>query len=297
MHKILIVDDSKNFCAMMQDFFTSRYEVGTVRNGEAALERCRNEHFDMVISDINMPGIQGPELLQRIKETWPGIRTILITSYSIDSYITIARRYNISSIMPKTVPFNFSELATMVDGLLTGDIFGLSRYLLPDAEIDTCTITSSRESRKIRETIVGVLSARFEGAGDMKLLLDETITNAIYHAPRNPDGSVRYREFTEVELEPHEYVQIEYGYDEEKYGVSVSDNLGKLKKEVVLERIDRHTAGQGILDDSGRGIHMSRLFADRMFVNIHPEVKTEVVLVNYISKKYKGYKPLYVNEL
>ncbi|MBD3344560.1 MAG: response regulator [Chitinivibrionales bacterium] len=297
MHKILIVDDSKNFCTMMQDFFKLKYNVAVAHSGEEALERCRNESFDMVISDINMPGIKGPELLQQIKEAWPQIHTILITAYSIDSYINIAKKFNISSIMPKTVPFNFTELFTMVDGILTGNIFGLSRYLLSGAEINSSTIKSSRESRQIRESIVDLLSLRFERASDMKLLLDEAITNAIYHAPRCPDGSQKYREFTEVELEPHEFVAIEYGFDSEKYGVSVSDNLGKLKKETVLERIDRHTAGEGIMDDSGRGIHMSRLFADRMFINIQPDIKTEVILINYISKKYKGYKPLYVNEL
>jgi hypothetical protein len=90
---------------------------------------------------------------------------------------------------------------------------------------------------------------------------------------------------------------VECGYDREKYAVSVTDNQGKLKKETVLYKIDRQLTGEGLLDDSGRGIHMSRLFADRMIINIDPNKRTEVILMNYFSNKYRGYKPLYINEL
>jgi anti-sigma regulatory factor (Ser/Thr protein kinase) len=139
--------------------------------------------------------------------------------------------------------------------------------------------------------------SRFGTSGDMKLVLDETITNAIYHAPKTSDGREKYREFSEVALQPHEYVYVECGWDTEKFGVSVSDSQGKLHKETVFRKIERHSAGEGLLDDSGRGLHMSRLFADTMIINIRPDVRTEVILINYISKKYKGYKPLYINEL
>jgi hypothetical protein len=42
---------------------------------------------------------------------------------------------------------------------------------------------------------------------------------------------------------------------------------------------------------------MSRLFSDRMIINIAPKKRTEVILINYFSHKYRGYKPLYINEL
>jgi hypothetical protein len=73
--------------------------------------------------------------------------------------------------------------------------------------------------------------------------------------------------------------------------------MGRLTKETVLYKIDRQITGEGMLDDSGRGIHMSRLFSDRMIINIAPKSKTEFILMNYFSHKYRGYKPLYINEL
>lgn len=296
--QLLVVDDNLNFCTLVRDFFKDRHEVDISNDPHDALLRAFEGHYDLVISDIRMPGMKGPDLLQRVRAGSPDTKTMLITSYNVDHYVKIAREYDISSIMPKTVPFNFGELDTIVHGLLTDDIFGLNRYLLPDGEIrQTYTVRSSEEGRKVRDHAVEVFMSRFGTSGDMKLVLDETITNAIYHAPKTTDGREKYREFSEVDLQPHEYVYVECGWDSEKFGVSVSDSQGKLNKETVLRKIERHSAGEGLLDDSGRGLHMSRLFADTMIINIRRDVRTEVILINYISKKYKGYKPLYINEL
>ena len=92
-------------------------------------------------------------------------------------------------------------------------------------------------------------------------------------------------------------MHLECGYDAEKYGIAVIDNMGRLTKDTVLYKIERQMSGEGVLDDSGRGLHMSRLFSDRLIINIAPKIKTEVILINYFSHKYRGYKPLYINEL
>jgi anti-sigma regulatory factor (Ser/Thr protein kinase) len=119
----------------------------------------------------------------------------------------------------------------------------------------------------------------------------------VYHAPAHPDGRPKYEGQSSVELEQSEYIQIDCGFDSEKYGVSVTDHSGRLTKEMVLERIERHTAGKGLLDLRGRGIHLSRMLSDRMVVNIQRGERTEVILLNYFTQKYRGAKPLYINEL
>ncbi|MBD3422754.1 MAG: response regulator [Chitinivibrionales bacterium] len=299
MPHILFVDDNKNIRTLMRDFFRMRnYAVSTAGDAREALEKCRNEPFDMVISDINMPGMKGHALLKEVRALLPRARTMLMTSYAIDDYITVAKRFHISSIIPKTVPINFKELQALVDGILTGKIFGLQRYLLDDGEMsETYCIRSSVEARRTRDEIVELFISRCGTAGDMKLVLDEAITNAIYHAPQLDNGERKYRELSDVTLTENEYVYVECGRDSEKYGVAVCDMQGNLNKGTVLERFERHITGRGIMDESGRGIHMSRVFADTMVININPGVRTEVILLNYLSRKYKGYKPIYINEL
>jgi len=294
---ILVVDDDPSFLSVMHEFLGEKHDVFTAENGQQALESLSTHRVDLVISDVNMPGMTGPELLQRVMEVYPGVRTMLITSYSIDDYIPIARKHRFSTIMPKCVPFNFVDLEVMIEGILTQQIFGLSRYLVDCEIIGRYCIRSSLEARDVRDAVVDLFEQRVGTAGDMKLLLDETVTNAIYHAPRLPDGSEKYPELTDVTLEPGEYVHIECGVDKNRYGISVADSQGKLARDTVLDRIERQVGGQGILDDSGRGIHMSRLFSDTMVINIQRNVKTEVILMNYISMTYRGSKPLYINEV
>jgi CheY-like chemotaxis protein len=245
-----------------------------------------------------MPGIKGPELLAKIKRLFPATCIALMTAYNIDDYIRTARHSGISNIIPKTAPFNFAELDTLINGLLTKDIFGIQRYMLPEyAHLGSFCIRSSQEAKFIRESIVALLMDKLGVAGDMRLLVDEIVTNAIYHAPSLPNGSEKYSEFSDVHLEPAEFVHLECGYDTEKYGIAIVDSMGKLSRDTVLYKIERQMSGEGVMDDSGRGLHMSRLFSDRMIINIAPKIKTEVILINYFSNKYCGYKPLYINEL
>ncbi|MFP4680933.1 MAG: response regulator [Chitinispirillaceae bacterium] len=298
MFKVLFVDDEVSIRTMLLDFFENSYEVHTAEDASVALKKMEEHSFDLIVSDINMPGMSGPELLSEVRRKYPKTRTALITAYNIDDHIKHSRDYPICSIIPKTVPFNFAEMEKIVHGLLTGDIFDISRYLNSGGTVfGRYCIRSSAEAHEVRARIADELEEKFGSAGDIKLILDELLTNAIHHAPRNGDGTEKYPEFTSVELEPDEYIHMECGYDSEKYGVSVIDKHGRLTKDMVLHKLERQITGVGLLDDSGRGLHMSRLFADRMIINIERNKKTEVIVMNYFSGKYRGYKPLYINEL
>jgi CheY-like chemotaxis protein/anti-sigma regulatory factor (Ser/Thr protein kinase) len=298
MYSILIVDDERTIRMMLSDFLEESYTIFCAEDGLQALELLAKEHIDLILSDINMPGMNGIELLHAVHDKYPSIKTALITAYNVDEYIQLAKKELISNIIPKTVPFNFAELDTIIKGLLSGEIFGLGRYLLPGGTIlDRYRITSSQDGREAREKIAELFVKKFGTSGDMRLVLDEIITNAIYHAPANPDGADKYAPFSDITLAPDEYVDIECGFDNEKYGVAVVDPKGRLKKATVIEKMERQLTGTGVLDNSGRGIHMSRVFADRLIINIDPDKKTEVILMNYFSPTYRGYKPLYINEL
>jgi hypothetical protein len=100
-----------------------------------------------------------------------------------------------------------------------------------------------------------------------------------------------------VVLEESEVVKVYLCKDSEKYGISVSDTSGKLTKQQVLDKIDRHINEEGLLDEDGRGLHISRIYSDRLIINIKKNVATEAIILNYLNEKYKGYKPLYINEI
>jgi len=78
--RILIVDDDINVCSVISKFLHSNgYSSLEARSGEEALRIMKTEVFDIAFLDINMPGMNGIELLKRIKDEYPEIEVIMIT--------------------------------------------------------------------------------------------------------------------------------------------------------------------------------------------------------------------------
>ena len=72
MHSILIVDDETSIRMMLFDYLEDKYEIHTAENAEIGLRLCKERRFDLVISDVNMPGMKGPEFLFEVKKIAPG---------------------------------------------------------------------------------------------------------------------------------------------------------------------------------------------------------------------------------
>lgn len=297
--KILVVDDEPAIRAMLVDFLETEYEVDDAENGDKALAKVATHTYDLVISDINMPGIKGYELLHKIKQIRPLTKTVLITAYNVDEYVKLAREYNICNIVAKTSPFNFKELEMLVRALTTGEIFGLERYLDKSFKLlGTFRVHKSDEVRGIRAEVMELLPPLPRDANEVKLVVDEIITNAIYHAPREKVEGNQFKAYAPIELAEEDKIEIAVGHDLEKVGISITDYHGNLDKDKILFLLDRHVNSEGIMDESGRGIFMSRIFSDRLIINIQPGIKTEVIILFYFEgEKFKGFKPLYIHQL
>lgn len=127
---ILVVDDE----ASMREFLTIAlgrmgHEVTTVDSSEKALEEYNSGTFDLVLSDIRMPGgLSGVELLGQLKETDPAIQVILMTAYaSVDTAIS-AIQLDATDYIVK--PFPVEEIKMKVDRALEKrKLFQENRYL------------------------------------------------------------------------------------------------------------------------------------------------------------------------
>jgi YesN/AraC family two-component response regulator len=80
--KVLIIDDEKPTLAMFELFLEAYgFEVLTAEKGEEGIEVFKAEHPSIVFTDIKMPGIDGFEVLKRIKTISPGAVVIVITGH------------------------------------------------------------------------------------------------------------------------------------------------------------------------------------------------------------------------
>lgn len=80
--KILVVDDEEIVRISCKRLLTPEgYDVRVVRSAVDAFSLLRDEPFDLVLTDLKMPDIDGIEVLRRVKEEWPEIAVVMITGY------------------------------------------------------------------------------------------------------------------------------------------------------------------------------------------------------------------------
>jgi DNA-binding NtrC family response regulator len=91
--KILVVDDEVNMLALFRKVLSKEgYQVEAAPSGEEAVKLMEKEWFDLIISDLRMPGLDGLQLLKKVKEVNPAIPFIVLTAYgTIDSAVAAMR--------------------------------------------------------------------------------------------------------------------------------------------------------------------------------------------------------------
>lgn len=90
MKKILVADDEANIRLLLDELLSNEgYQVTTVGSGREALRKMLRDKYDLLITDIKMPDINGLELLERIRELGQGLPVIICTSFKHlqDDYI------------------------------------------------------------------------------------------------------------------------------------------------------------------------------------------------------------------
>ena len=115
--RILVVDDELS----MREFISillerEGYEVLTAADASTALERLAASAIDLVISDVQMPGLNGLELLARIRETSPETAVLLITAYSTAEQAVEAMKLGAYDYLAK--PFKVEEIKVLVHNAL-----------------------------------------------------------------------------------------------------------------------------------------------------------------------------------
>ena len=113
--RLLIVDDEENIQNMLSRHFRLKgYEVMTASDGAEALDIIEKEKIEVVVSDIMTPKMNGIELLQEIKKSYPIIHVIIITGYTTVANLLSALQYGADTCIFK--PMNdMNELEDAVE--------------------------------------------------------------------------------------------------------------------------------------------------------------------------------------
>jgi len=109
IRRILLVDDEEGIRASLATYLeTAGYEVDPAADAMGARDLLHERSYDLVLTDISMPEVSGLDLLQEIKEKWPGLEVIMITGYLDISFAIQAMRRGAYDFFTK--PFNYEKI-------------------------------------------------------------------------------------------------------------------------------------------------------------------------------------------
>lgn len=181
MTSVLVVDDNQELAENLAEILEDEgCEVAIAHSGEEALDVSAARRFDLVLTDIRMPGINGVELVRRLSARDPQAKFLLMTAYTSDSLLREAQTLGaVRAVLAK--PLAVQQLLAMLprDGgtcvLLVEDDSGLAAMLGESMRVHGFTVEVSpsiegaREAVKRRRPDVAVIDLKVSDGGGAEL--------------------------------------------------------------------------------------------------------------------------------
>lgn len=249
MEKILLIDDDEGLTHFLTRFFKRKgYEVTSFLTGEDAIRTLAEDNFDLILLDYKMPGLNGLEILKKIKEAQIKTPIIIMTAYGNTDTAIEAMKRGAYDYLSK--PFERKELSRIVSEALELNrrmkevvcLQGsLSAMLAPSLKGTLTMIGRSKPMQAVYKTIgqiaekdVAVLLFGESGTGK------ELAAKAIYHHSRRKDGPFLAINCAAI---PEQLFESElFGYEP---GAFTSARMTKIGK------IERCNGGTCFLDEIG----------------------------------------------
>jgi DNA-binding response OmpR family regulator len=116
--RILVVEDDEEMRSLLKDFIEAEgFEADSVSNGSEAFRKLAKESFDLVITDIRMPGLTGLDILPGIKKLQPEIFIIVITAFGSEEVKSKAFERGATAYLEK--PIHFHKLRTLIHEIVS----------------------------------------------------------------------------------------------------------------------------------------------------------------------------------
>ena len=179
--RILVVDDDPQIRRVMRVTLTGHgYEVDDVKSGETALEKLRDERFDLILLDINMPGMSGLETCREIRGQ-SEVAVIMLTVRDTEADKVEALDAGADDYVTK--PFNPPELLARIRAALrrTPSTHGPSgRLTIGSVEVDFDTRQVNARGRQVRLTPKEFELLRYLVAHPNKVLSHRELLQAVW---------------------------------------------------------------------------------------------------------------------
>jgi CheY-like chemotaxis protein len=292
MNNVLVVDFSVYKDSIAKTFIESGYNVELCESAYDAMKKLKAMDFDLVISEVELPGDNAFDLYNYISSTYPFIPMIMTTDKDIDTFFDVIFNEGIGNVLCK--PFKKEEILNLAGKLISKKyIFGLEHYIDDLLEIKKIRINSSRQIKKAIMMVSEEILAwgfKIDNKTMLNLILNEMVINALYHSHGLTEQK---KQRVPVNLGEGEFVDIFFGRSRSKYGIAIDDYKGKLTKMIILDSINNVIKQNNLIDqafttnaevlsqisETGRGIDLVRKLAGEYCFIIKKDVRTEILII------------------
>jgi two-component system nitrogen regulation response regulator NtrX len=226
--RVLIVDDEESVRSSLEKLLAyEKYITFSASDGESALGIVAGERVDIVLLDIKMPGMDGIEVLQRIRETRSDLPVVIISGHGTISTAVEATKLGAFDFLEKPIDMD-RLLLTVRNGITHGELARQNVRLKEQAKISTEIVGRHPEILAILETIerVAPTNARV-------LIMGENGTGKELIARKLHESSKRAAEpFIEVNCAaiPEDLIESAlFGHEKGSFTGAVSQRIGKFE--------------------------------------------------------------------
>jgi PAS domain S-box-containing protein len=119
---VLVVDDELPIRMLLADLLRARgHKVLTAEDGLSGLRAIEGSRFDLVITDLSMPGADGWTLVYEVRRRWPGTKLMMVTGYGGFAEVAVSGGDSSMVDMLISKPFNIGEIDAKINELLLND--------------------------------------------------------------------------------------------------------------------------------------------------------------------------------
>jgi len=116
--RILVIEDDWEMRSLLEDYLEEEgYAVGSAKDGSEAFRKLAKESFDLIITDIRMPGLNGLEILPGLRQIQSGIPIIVITAFGSEEVQRRALTRGADAYLEK--PLHLDQLRALIQEMVS----------------------------------------------------------------------------------------------------------------------------------------------------------------------------------
>jgi anti-sigma regulatory factor (Ser/Thr protein kinase) len=262
--------------------------------------KSTSDHFVVIISYPLMKEAR-VELKKELLGTMDHRRIGLLADVPLEDFLDDLNQWHLLHVVPHTQLSNEAIGKNFIRCLHDpSQGFGLAQYFNETPSLKERLVVNLKEKKNLIEEIL----TEFHHAGhghellyDIRLVLEEAMNNAFYHAYKGEDGIDKYSVQNFSEFSSGEEIRVLFGGNHECAGFAISDQAGSLTLQTIFRKLKRQFSGEGIFDENGRGLFLTRLLTSQLIVNLDPGKRTQMVALFTRNRQLDSIKPFRINYL